>query len=227
MCFSWSRNSEEILYQNWRVEEAHELQRKLSKFWWNQVYFGKGMSTFWGGPLRGTTRPPNPPSCAPTQTKRVPICSFLNSASICILNQIWNWIFAKLRGKKLRYGCPCTHDLPGNHNWLAQPHIASISSELHWLFHAGTILEVWSKLLLHLLDSPCRLHPARVPLTCGHVHRPTFLPILLKKCVNQLGLSWGYSGLVINCRGGGGVVPRWGFRFWGGAVFFRATSTKF
>jgi len=27
--------------------------------------------------------------------------------------------------QKLRYGRPCTHDLPGTHNWLAQLHIAS------------------------------------------------------------------------------------------------------
>jgi len=30
--------------------------------------------------------PPRPPSSAPTQTKRVPFCSFWNFASICILN---------------------------------------------------------------------------------------------------------------------------------------------
>jgi hypothetical protein len=27
-------------------------------------------------------------------------------------------------GQKLRNGRPCTHDLTGTHNWLAQPHIA-------------------------------------------------------------------------------------------------------
>ena len=31
-------------------------------------------------------------------------------------------------GQKLRYKRPCTRDLPGTHNWLAQSHIASISS---------------------------------------------------------------------------------------------------
>jgi hypothetical protein len=29
-------------------------------------------------------------------------------------------------GQKLRYGRPCTHDLPGTNNWPAQPQIASI-----------------------------------------------------------------------------------------------------
>ena len=33
--------------------------------------------------------------------------------------------------QRLRYGHPCTRDLPGTHNWLAQSHIASFSSEFH------------------------------------------------------------------------------------------------
>ena len=40
--------------------------------------------------------PPNPPSSAPTQTKRVPICSFLNSASIYILVKDWNQSVAEI-----------------------------------------------------------------------------------------------------------------------------------
>ena len=51
-------------------------------------------------------------------------------------------------------------DSPSIHNRLAQPHIASISSEIHQLSHAGTILEVWSELLLLWLDSPHGLHPS-------------------------------------------------------------------
>ena len=34
----------------------------------------------------------------------------------------------RVMGQKLRYGRSCTHNLPGTHNWLAQSHIASISS---------------------------------------------------------------------------------------------------
>ena len=37
----------------------------------------------------------------------------------------------RVEGQKLRYGFPCTHDLPGTHNWLAQPHIASNSLKFH------------------------------------------------------------------------------------------------
>jgi len=46
----------------------------------------------------------------------------------------------RVMGQKPRYRRPCTRDLLGTHNWLAQSHIASISSEFHWIFHAGTIL---------------------------------------------------------------------------------------
>ena len=66
----------------------------------------------------------------------------------------------RVMGQTLRYGRPCTHDLPGTHNWLAQPHIAFISSDLYRLSHAGTSLEVWSELLLHWLDSPHCLQPS-------------------------------------------------------------------
>ena len=62
-------------------------------------YFLDDTHTFWGEHPWGTTHPPNPPSSAPTQTKRVPICSFLNSASICILIRVWNWSVAELWGK--------------------------------------------------------------------------------------------------------------------------------
>jgi hypothetical protein len=37
----------------------------------------------------------------------------------------------RVMGQKLGYGRPCTHDLLGTQNWLAQPHIAFISSEFH------------------------------------------------------------------------------------------------
>jgi len=54
----------------------------------------------------------------------------------CILRLKW----CRDMGQKLRYGRPCTRELPGTYNWLAQSHIASISSEFYWLSHAGTIL---------------------------------------------------------------------------------------
>ena len=43
-----------------------------------------------GGRPKKTTHPPHPPNTAPPGTKRVPFCSFLNSASICILTKICN-----------------------------------------------------------------------------------------------------------------------------------------
>ena len=33
--------------------------------------------------------------------------------------------WCRVMGQKLRYGRPCTHDLPSTHNSLTQPHIAS------------------------------------------------------------------------------------------------------
>ena len=77
----------------------------------------------------------------------------------------------RVMGQKLRYGRPCTRDLPGTHNWLAQPHIASISSAFHWLSYAGKIkfgVNCCSIGLTH----PAACTRARVPLTFGHVHGP-------------------------------------------------------
>jgi hypothetical protein len=80
---------------------------KLTAHYWNlpliqealHFLFFEDTYTFWGGHPWGTNHPPNPPSSAPTQAKRVPICSFSNSASICILIKIWSWNVAELRGK--------------------------------------------------------------------------------------------------------------------------------
>jgi hypothetical protein len=83
-------------------------------------------------------------------------------------------------GQKLRYGRPCTHDLPGTQNWLAQPHIASIPSEFHYL-----MLEQFWKFGVNCcsigLTHPTVCTRTRVPLTFGHAHRPPLLPNLLKK----------------------------------------------
>ena len=37
----------------------------------------------------------------------------------------------RVLGQKLRCGRPCTHILPGTHNWLAHPHNASNSFKFH------------------------------------------------------------------------------------------------
>ena len=44
------------------------------------------------GRPRGTTHPPTPPNAAPLPTKRVPFCSFLNSAFICIKMFLNYWV---------------------------------------------------------------------------------------------------------------------------------------
>jgi len=44
----------------------------------------------------------------------------------------------RVMGQKLRYGRPNTHDLPGTHNWLAQPHVASFVQNSTDLTHIYT-----------------------------------------------------------------------------------------
>jgi len=119
---------------------------------------------FLGGHPWETTHPhpQNPPSSVPTTQKGAPVCSFMNSASICIRIKTWNISDAELSSNNwdtdahahMTYQAPTT----GLHSPGA--HIASISSEFYWLSHAGTLLEVWSELLHHWLDSPRGLHPS-------------------------------------------------------------------
>jgi len=147
----------------------------------------EGMSTFWGGRLSGITHP-QPPFHAPNQTKRVPICSLLNSASICILIKTWNWIVAELWGKNwgtdahahMTYQAPtpglhspsfhffkipltisCWHN-PGSLEWIAAP--------VAWL----TPRPAPERVCLWLLDMSTT---------------PPLSPSLLKKGGNWLGLS--------------------------------------
>ena len=152
----------------------------------------EGMSTFWGGPLWGTTHPPNPPSSAPTQTKRVPICSFLDSASICILIKSWIWIVAELWGKNwdadahalMTYQAPTT----GLHSPTLLPLLRNSTDYL-------TLAQSWKFGVICCsigLTHPAACTRTRVHLTVGHVHSPPLLPNLLKKGGNQLGLSWGF-----------------------------------
>ena len=61
-------------------------QASLMQSWCRRVFFLNACLLFEvkRNPLK-TTHPPSPPSSASTRTKRVPICSFLNFASSCIL----------------------------------------------------------------------------------------------------------------------------------------------
>ena len=135
-------------------------------------YFLDDTHTFWGEHPWGTTHPPNPPSSAPTQTKRVPICSFLNSASICILIRVWNWSVAELWGKNwdtdahahMTYQAPTT----GLHSPTLLPFLQNSNDYFMLAQSCKFGVNCCSIGLTH--PAACTL--ARVPLTIGHVHRP-------------------------------------------------------
>jgi len=67
----------------------------------------------------------------------------------------------RVMGQKLRYKRPCTHDLPGTHNWLAQSHIASISLEFRWISHVAQSCKFGVNCCFIALTHPaaCGLHP--------------------------------------------------------------------
>jgi len=152
-------------------------------------FFLEGMYTFGVGTLEGTPTPQTPLPEPPPRQKRVPICSFLNSASICILIKTWNWIVAELWGKKggadahahMTYQAPTT-DL---HSPTSLPLLQNSTDYLmlaqSWKFEV--------KCCFIGLTPPAACTRARVPLTFGRVHRPPLLPNLLKKGGNRLGLS--------------------------------------
>jgi len=62
-------------------------------------------------------------------------------------------------------------DQPGTHRWLAQSHIASISSEFHYLMLAQSC-KFGVNCCFIGLTHPAACTQARVPLTFEHVHRP-------------------------------------------------------
>ena len=73
----------------------------------------------------GPKRPPPPPTqyCSPWDEKGAILLLF----KFCIHLHTYPDLQLKwyrVMGQKLRYGRPCTHDLPSTHNWLTQPHIA-------------------------------------------------------------------------------------------------------
>ena len=164
------------------IKYMYGVRRLFFNFFGRHVYF-------WGGHPEGNIHPPNPPSRAPTQTERVPICSFLNSAPICILIKTWNWIVAELWGKNggadarahMTYQAPTT-DL---HSPTSLPFLQNFIDYLmlaqSWKFEV--------KCCFIGLTPPAACTRARVPLTFGRVHRPPLLPNLLKKGGNRLGLS--------------------------------------
>ena len=82
-----------------------------------------------GWPKKPPPPPPNTAPAPPWDEKGTILLSF----KFCIhlhTYQDMQLKWCRVMGQKLRYGRPCTRNLPGTHNWLAQSHIASISSEL-------------------------------------------------------------------------------------------------
>ena len=158
-----------------------------------EVFIGRHVYFWEWTPLRDPP-PPKPPFQCPHQTKKtVPICSFVNSASICTLIETWYWIFGELWGK----------------NWDTDAHAHMTYQPPTTGLHSSTLLSFFQKFPRNSLAISCWHNPgslewccsigltyfaactqAHVPLTFGHVHRPPLSPNLLKKGGNRLGLSW-------------------------------------
>jgi hypothetical protein len=152
------------------------LQRLLGVFFW-----GEGMYTFWGGPPCPPPFPPKPPFRCPHPDKKG---TNLLQAQIGIhlhTHQDLNLKCCRVIGQKLRYGRPCTRDLPGTHYWLAQSHIASIfqnSTILCW--HNPGSLGWIAAPLAWLTPRPA---PERVCLWLLDMSTdPPLNPILSKRC---------------------------------------------
>ena len=94
---------------------------------------------FFGRILFGVDTPeglptPQTPLQCPHQTKKGSILLLLEFCIHLHTHQYLKLQCRRVMGQKLRYGRPCTRDLPGTHNnwpWLAQSHNASISSGFH------------------------------------------------------------------------------------------------
>ena len=108
-------------------------------------------------------------------------------------------------GQKLRYGRPCTRDLPGTHNCFAQSHI---SSEFHYLMLAQFCKFGVSCCSIGF-TYPAACTRARVPLNFGHVHSPP-PPQFTQKGCQPTGLELRVTTMYLNfvgvaqkCFGGG------------------------
>ena len=103
-------------YFSWRA------RRSVYSFFGRHVYF-----LGWT-PLRDHPPPQPPVQCSHPDKKGTNLLLF--GFCIHLHTQDLKLKCCRVMGQKLRHGRPCTHDLPGTHNWLAQPHIDSISSNL-------------------------------------------------------------------------------------------------
>ena len=152
-------------------------------FWMTRIFFG--VDTPEGPP------PQKPLPVPPPKQKGYQSAPFSNKHPSAYSSRPKTEVLQSY-GAKLRYGRPWTRDLPGTYNWLAQSHNTSISSDFHWLSHAGTILLVWGKLLLHWLDSPSGLHSSACASDFWTCPQPPPYSNYIKKGANQLGFSWGF-----------------------------------
>jgi len=124
-------NSSRTLYKTQPIHPKISMRCRRVFFY----FFGWHVS-FWGGNPEGPPTPKNPLPVPPLDKKGYQSAPFSNRHT----HHDLKLKRCRVMGGKLRYGRPCTRDLPGTHNWLAQSYIASISSEFHWLSQAGTIL---------------------------------------------------------------------------------------
>ena len=177
---AWQKDKVQVVKVQPNVFSTISRRRQKEELWIDKYDF-----------LAGPPCPPPPPPKAPFQCphpdkKGANLLLFL---SIHLhTHQDLKLNCCRVTMQNLRYGRPCTHDLPGTHNWLAQPHIASISSESYYLMLAQSWkfgVSCCSSGLTH----PAACTQARVPLTFGHVHTSPLSPSLLKKGANRLGLS--------------------------------------
>jgi hypothetical protein len=125
----------------WWETADHRSCRIVQNFkpTYRRLLFLEGTYTFWGRPPCPPP-PPKPPFRCPHQDKKGTNLLLFQIGIHLHTHEDLKLKCCRVMGQKLRYGRPCTRDLPGIHNWHAQSQIASISSEFHWLSHAGTIL---------------------------------------------------------------------------------------
>jgi hypothetical protein len=137
---------------------------------------------FWKACLLFGVDPP-PFQCS-TQTKRVLICSFLNSASICVLIKTKTDLLESY-GAKTEIRMP-VYTWPTRHPQLqlacTAPHCFS---KFHWLSLACTNLEVWSEYCSIGLTHPtaCTVCSDFWTLQCTN---PPFYPI----CSKRMAIDW-------------------------------------
>ena len=190
-CRAGTELSTKAKWGTWQNIELHRFVRKFV-YWVRRLFF-LGWHVYFLGwtPLRAPPPPPNTPSSAPTQTKRVPIHSFLKQASICILIKTWNWSIAELWGKNwdtdahahVTYQAPIT----GLHSPTLLLFLQNSTDYLMLAQSCKFGVNCW---LLHWLDSPRGLHPSPCASdfwTCSQT--PPLNPI----CSKRVWIDWAWA----------------------------------